>query len=168
VHDAQGAAGGTGGYEMNPTRFDVGQRWRDKESHKEFYKTKLCEQFKVHGRCSFNERCTYAHGHEELRPYPRSMPTDVSYVPEMPDKDIAPPAKIQTTSDKPRTATAMAEGTPYASQVMYLDKVKAVCSCVGIGTPAVKPGAVTEAMADIKSKTMLKGNVYADDVNAYI
>jgi len=27
---------------------------------------------------------------------------------------------------------------------------------------------VAEAMTDIKSKAMLKGNVYADDVNGYI
>lgn len=66
--------------------------------------------------------------------------------------------------------------------VTYLDKVKAICSCVGIGSPSVRPGAVSEAMADIKSKSMLKyvdsellfkkafprGNLYADDVQSYI
>lgn len=65
----------------------------------------------------------------------------------------------------------------------FLDKVRAVCSSVGIGTPIIKPGAIAESMADIKSKAMLKcayakrcdaderdcrGNVYADDVSGYI
>ena len=40
--------------------------------------------------------------------------------------------------------------------VTYLDKVKGICSCLGVGIPAVKPGAVQEAMLDIKSKSMLK------------
>ena len=40
--------------------------------------------------------------------------------------------------------------------VTYLDKVKGICSCLGVGTPAVKPGTVQEAMFDIKSKAMLK------------
>ncbi|KAG0237775.1 nudix (nucleoside diphosphate linked moiety X)-type motif 2 [Mortierella sp. GBA43] len=36
----------------------------------EFHKTRLCERFMNEGECPFGTRCTYAHGHEELRQRP--------------------------------------------------------------------------------------------------
>lgn len=31
------------------------------------YKTKLCIQFQATGACSYDKRCQFAHGHQELR-----------------------------------------------------------------------------------------------------
>jgi hypothetical protein len=41
---------------------------------KVFYKTRLCEKFESSGRCAYEDGCTFAHGHTELRP-PLSLPT---------------------------------------------------------------------------------------------
>lgn len=35
---------------------------------KVFYKTRLCEKFENGGRCAYEDGCTFAHGHAELRP----------------------------------------------------------------------------------------------------
>ncbi|XP_062182433.1 zinc finger CCCH domain-containing protein 1-like [Phragmites australis] len=35
---------------------------------KVYYKTKLCEKFEAGGRCAYEDGCTFAHGHAELRP----------------------------------------------------------------------------------------------------
>jgi hypothetical protein len=41
---------------------------------KVFYKTRPCEKFESSGRCAYEDGCTFAHGHTELRP-PLSLPT---------------------------------------------------------------------------------------------
>jgi hypothetical protein len=32
-----------------------------------FYKTRLCNNFETNGQCAFGDRCTFTHGHAELR-----------------------------------------------------------------------------------------------------
>eukprot|EP00210_Caulerpa_lentillifera_P006712 g6414.t1 len=143
---------------------DSQRPWRERDGPKEYYKTKLCEKFMSLGRCPYDERCTYAHGYEELRAHPRHPSTT-----DTADKD--PSENQSTTSEKQRLTQLQPDVTPYyqVTDISYLDKVKAICSCVGIGTSGhLKHGAVQEAIADVKSKQMLKGNVYANNVLNFV
>ncbi|KAF9578311.1 nudix (nucleoside diphosphate linked moiety X)-type motif 2 [Lunasporangiospora selenospora] len=42
-------------------------RAKREATENEFHKTRLCERFMKDGECPFSNRCTYAHGREELR-----------------------------------------------------------------------------------------------------
>lgn len=93
--------------------------WREREGPKEYYKTKLCEKFMGLGRCPYDERCTYAHGYEELRSYPRHPSTMESGLQtETGDKEAS--ESLSVTSEKQRLSHSQSEALPY-QQVSFED-----------------------------------------------
>ncbi|EFO23791.1 hypothetical protein LOAG_04695 [Loa loa] len=48
--------------------------WGGERRKEEAYKTSLCGEFRKTKKCGYGERCTFAHGEEELRPPPKAHP----------------------------------------------------------------------------------------------
>lgn len=57
--------------------------------------------------------------YEELRPYPKSTTTEVSYLPDTPDKETTAISDARSTaSDKLRSRDMLSEGTPHPPYVL--------------------------------------------------
>jgi len=96
---------------------------------------------------------------EELRPFRVSI--DLQVGSETVERETIPASETQSIASERQGISQVLPDKLSAifvckESITYLDKVKAICASLRIGSPYVKPGALQEAMSDIKSLDLLK------------
>ncbi|PNH12927.1 Zinc finger CCCH domain-containing protein 39 [Tetrabaena socialis] len=141
-------------------------------------KTRLCDKFMTLGACPYGDKCTFAHGMEELRAAaPRESeagPTPGQQPEPYPGTSASRAVGAAQQSGKPAAGAQGDAATPAGSakEVTFVDKVRALCGVLAIGNAAAlaaeKPLALQTAAMSLRNTAAFKENPFADSVERYI
>ncbi|KAG2501803.1 hypothetical protein HYH03_000303 [Edaphochlamys debaryana] len=161
-------------------------------------KTRLCEKFMALGHCPYGDKCTFAHGPEELRqfggppmgdgpsPQPQQAPVQPAGPMKPPPQSGGPsgdaaavgasapsaPGSTAAAATGPSGPTAGPPAPAKSQEVTFVDKVRALCGVLGIGNAAAlaseKPLALQTAAMSLRNAAALRENPFADSVERYV
>ncbi|GIL81346.1 hypothetical protein Vretimale_1101 [Volvox reticuliferus] len=190
---ARGGGGGGGGGGVPGSAADDDQQ-SNRGKNQGSRKTRLCEKFMTQGHCPYGDKCTFAHGMDELRPAAArdNTPQQPEVLPPPPPLP-GPAPTSEPYQGPPRGQAASGGGTQAAKQaagsqgdgagarpsaggsakeVTFVDKVRALCGVLAIGNAAAlaqdKPLALQTAAMSLRNGNAFRENPFADSVERYI